>query len=104
MRIKTYETSGGKNLILEYINDLPRDEMLEGYSIIKRLTDNRLDELNTRQIRGKVWEIKFYRHNRLFYILMEKNCIYLLHACKKQKGKAEKFEVCTALKRANEIL
>jgi phage-related protein len=28
--------------------------------------------------------------------------IYLLHVCKKQKGKAEKFELETAIKRAKE--
>jgi len=104
MRIKTYKTSGGKDLILKYIDDLPREEMLEGYSIIKRLKYDGLNGLLTRQIKGKVWEIKFYRHNRIFYVVVEKDFIYLLHACKKQKGKAEKFEVDTALKRAKEIL
>jgi phage-related protein len=28
--------------------------------------------------------------------------IYFLHACRKQKGKAEKFELDTAIKRAKE--
>jgi len=37
-------------------------------------------------------------------VAIENGCIYLLHACKKQKGKAELFEVETALKRMKEVL
>lgn len=106
MKIKTYITNGGKDLILEYIEGLPKDEMLQGYAILKKLKKygkDALDGLDTRQIQGKLWEIKFYRHNRIFYFIIEQNCIYLVHACKKQKGKAEKFEVETALKRMKEI-
>ena len=36
------------------------------------------------------------------YVLKNKDAIYFLHACKKQKNKAEKFELETALKRACE--
>jgi len=107
MRIKTYTTSGGKDLILEYIEELPKDEMLQGFAILKRLQKygrDGLDGLDTRQIQGKLWEIKFYRHNRIFYFTIEQDFVYLVHACKKQKGKAEKFEIETALKRMKEIL
>ena len=88
------------------MDELPKDEMLQGYAILKKLEDSTLDilnELDTRQLEGKLWEIKFYRHNRLFYVVIEQENIYLLHACKKQKGKAEKFELETSLKRMKEI-
>ena len=62
------------------------------------------DNLNTRQIEGKIWEIKFRRHNRIFYVLLDEKNLYLLHACKKQKGKAEKFELDKARSRSKEIL
>ena len=62
------------------------------------------DNLNTRQIEGKIWEIKFRRHNRIFYVLLDEDNLYLLHACKKQKGKAEKFELDKARDRSKEIL
>jgi len=66
MNVYTYKTSGGKDLIRNYLDSLPQDESAEGYHIIEN--------------------------------------IYLLHACKKQKGKAEKFELNTARKRAKEII
>ena len=62
------------------------------------------DNLNTRQIEGKIWEIKFRRHNRIFYVLLDEKNLYLLHACKKQKGRAEKFELDKARSRSKEIL
>jgi phage-related protein len=60
-----------------------------------------LEELDTRQLVGKLWEIKFSK-NRIMYIIADNDNIYMLHACKKQKGKAEQFEVDTAKRRAKE--
>ena len=58
-----------------------------------------LDILNTRQLRGKLWEIKF-ASNRIMYVVKDSDNIYFLHACKKQKGKAESFELRKAIQRA----
>ena len=58
---------------------------------------------DTRHIEGKLWELKFYNHNRIFYALVDNGRIYLLHACKKQKNKAERFELETARKRMREM-
>jgi phage-related protein len=63
-----------------------------------------LQNVNTRQLEGKLWEIKYPRHNRIFYVLMDQENMYLLHACKKQKGKAEKFELDKARNRMKDIL
>ena len=107
MKLITYCTSGGKDLIYDYIDHLPTNEAAEGYAtleLIKTYGYDALDSLNTRQIKGKLWEIKFRRHNRLFYCIVEDGIIYILHACLKQKGKAEKYEIETAEKRMKEIL
>ena len=107
MKIHSYFTSGGKDLIREYFDSLTCSERAEGYFILEMLESKGIsyfDTLNTRQIEGKVWEIKFRRHNRIFYILLDNDNLYLLHACKKQKGKAEKFELKKAMNRAKEIL
>jgi len=61
-----------------------------------------LDELDTRQLVGKLWEIKFSK-NRIMYIIADSDNIHMLHACKKQKDKAEQFEVDTAKRRAREL-
>lgn len=104
MEIFDYTTQGGKNLIKEYLSGLPQNELKEGYRIrhqIKQQGVLALQELNTRQLKGKLWEIKFSK-NRIMYVLKDEENIYFLHACRKQKGKAEQFELETAVKRANE--
>jgi phage-related protein len=60
-----------------------------------------IQELDTRQLKGKLWEIKFSK-NRIMYVIADSENIHFLHACRKQKGKAEKFELDTAIARAKE--
>ena len=105
MIIIDYHTTGGKNVIKEYINTRPFDERKEFYKIRHKIILDgfyAFQELNTRQLRGKLYEIK-YADNRIMYIIQDKEKVYFLHACVKQKGKAEKFELETAIKRAKEI-
>ena len=52
---------------------------------------------------GKVWEVYFYKHNRIFYVTIQDTDIYLLHACKKQKNKTEKNDKDIVIKRAKEL-
>jgi len=106
MNVHHYVTSGGKDLILEYIDRLPKNEKAEALTILEKLEAEglaALDVLNTRQLRGKLWEIKFYDKNRIMYVVADGDNIYLVHACKKQKGKAEKFELNKAVKRVKEL-
>ena len=61
MEIYDYQTAGGKNLILSYISELSSQEQLEIYDIREEIRRNGIDafeKLNTRQLRGKLWEIK----------------------------------------------
>jgi len=104
MEIHDYITAGGKNLIREYISTRPIEERRELYKIRHDIILNGLSafqELNTRQLRGKLYEIK-YTDNRIMYIIKDGDNVYFLHACQKQKGKAEKFELDTAIRRAKE--
>jgi phage-related protein len=106
MNVLSYCTSGGKDLIREFLDELPSRESVEGYYIIEQLELQGLEflkTLNTRQLEDKLWEIKYPRHNRIFYVVVDGNTMYLLHACKKQKGKSEKFELDKAKKRSKEI-
>lgn len=101
MEIYDYLTSGGKNVILDYIDDLPKDERLEIYDIRDEIRQNGLDafeKLNTRQLRGKLWEIKVNK-NRIMYVIINYESVAFLHICKKQKDKAEKQEIEKAIKR-----
>ncbi len=57
MEIYDYQTSGGKNLIIEYIDELPDKEKLELYDIRSEIRKTGIDafkKLDTRQLRGKL--------------------------------------------------
>ena len=102
MEIFDYCTEGGKNLIKEYLKNLPVTERTYGYSIRHKIIREGLkafDGLDTRQLYGKLWEIKF-SGNRIMYIVFDKDTVHFLHACKKQKGKAEKIDIDKAIQRA----
>jgi phage-related protein len=104
MKIIDYTTDGGKNVIKEYLSSLPKKECHDGYQIRHKIWQNgqeALDVLDTRQLKGKLWEIKF-SNNRIMYVIKDKDSIYFLHACKKQKDKAEIFELEKAIKRAKD--
>jgi phage-related protein len=104
MKILDYYTEGGKNLIKEYLSSLPVAERTYGYGIRHKIIKEgrkAFDGLDTRQLYGKLWEIRFF-DNRIMYVLVDNDDVHFLHACKKQKGKAEKFELDKAKQRAKE--
>ena len=104
MNIHDYHTEGGKNLIKEYLGGLPVAERTYGYAIRHKIIEEGLiafNGLNTRQLYDKLWEIKF-TDNRIMYVIVDNDNVHFLHACKKQKGKAEKFELNKAIGRAKE--
>jgi phage-related protein len=105
VNIYRYQTNGGKDLILEYINKLPKKQKAEAAAIQAKLQIDgieALETLDTRPLRKKLWEIKFDK-NRLMYVIADADNLYILHACKKQKGKAEQFELDKAIERAKEL-
>jgi len=106
MNVHKYETKGGKDVIIEYLDKLPNDEKALGYKILQDLEDDGLEALNmldTRKLKGKLWEIKFYEKNRLMYVVADEDNIYIVHVCKKQKQKAEKQELSRAERRIKEL-
>ena len=104
MNIHDYTTEGGKNLIKEYLHNLPKEEQMEGYRIRHNIINYGMEAfpfINTRQLRGKLWEIKF-SDNRIMYVIVDRDNVHFLHACRKQKDKTEKTDMDTAIQRANE--
>lgn len=102
MIIYDYTTAGGKNLILEYILKLPKAEMVEIIDVRNEIELSGLDafqKLVTRQLRGKLWEIKISQ-TRIMYVIINAESVAFVHICKKQKGKAEKKEIDIAIRRA----
>ena len=103
MNVYHYQSLGGKDLILEYIMDLSKPEIVDGLSVLEHFENDELDKLSIKQWQGKIWEVYFFKHNRIFYVIVDGEDVYLLHACRKQKNKTEKNDSEVVIKRAKEL-
>lgn len=94
MILHDYETSSGRNVIKEYIDSLTIPEMVDGYSVREKMENGEFEKLNIKRWEKKIYEVYFYKHNRIFYIIPDGDNIYLfiyyMHAeSKKIKRKRE---------------
>ena len=103
MTVHHYKTQGGKDLILDYIMGLSKAEIVDGLSVLENFEKDEREKLNIKPWQGKVWEVYFYKHNRIFYVAIEDTDVYMLHACRKQKNKTEKTDSDIVIKRAKEL-
>ena len=103
MRVHHYETASGKDLIRDYLNSVSKAEKTDGSVVLEKLEEEKYDELNIKPWRGKISEVYFYKHNRFFYIVADRDNMYVLHACRKQKNKTEKKDSDIIIKRAKEL-
>lgn len=102
MDIYDYKTANGKNVILDYLGQLQDREKLKILELRKNIEVNGIyafEDMNTRQLYTKIWEIKVYKI-RLMYVIVDDRAVYFLNICRKQKGKAEKQELQKAINRA----
>jgi len=107
MILHFYKTLNGKNIIFEFINSLSKEEKAEAFyvlSVLEEGTRDILNHLDIKHFQGKIYEIKFRKHNRLFYILKDDRNMYILHGCKKQKNKTELKDKNLVIKRSKEII
>lgn len=98
-----YKSNSGKDLILEYIKSLPDDEKTDGFSVLQCLQNDEMDKIKFKRWEKKVYEVYFYKNNRIFYVVADGKNMYLLHACRKQKNQTEKKDKKIVIKRAKEI-
>ena len=108
MRISYYKTASGRMPVREYIHSLPKDDIaiiVADFEILRE-AGVKTTLLQTRKLKGKLWEIKTgTRHQqRIFYCIISSDGIVLLHACKKQKQGAQRNDVELAYKRMKEVL
>jgi phage-related protein len=92
MEIHDYKSNSGKDLIMEYIDSLTNAEQIDALHVIECMKNNEFDKIFYKRWEGKVFEVYFRKHNRIFYVTVDSNDIYLLHACRKQKNKTEKTD------------
>lgn len=103
MTLHHYYSSSGRDLILEYIDSLPENEKTDGYSVMEHMENGEFDKILFKRWEKKVYEVYFQKHNRIFYITVDKDNIYLLHSCRKQKNKTEKTDAKIVKQRAKEL-
>lgn len=87
----------------KYLAGLESDERAEVAEALDAIQHYGLEDVETRQIQGKLWEIKVSRH-RMFYMILLGPEMVLLHAYKKQSQKAPPREIETAKKRMKDLL
>lgn len=105
MKVTFYTTVSGRSPVLDYIQDLPKPErarLLEALDQIERYGFDAV-KVQFRQIEGKLWEIKAAAH-RVFYVLIDREAMILLHAYRKQGQKLPLREREVAMKRMKEVL
>lgn len=103
MKIHTYRSVSGRDLITEYIDTLTEVEQVDAFSVLKCMEKGEFDKIQFKQWQKRVYEVYFYKHNRLFYIIADGDNLYLLHACRKQKNRTEKKDKNIVIKRAKEL-
>ncbi|WP_343247813.1 hypothetical protein [Diplocloster hominis] len=80
MKIHSYLSAGGKDLIMEYIMNLTEDEKVDGLSVLEDMENGKTDCLVMKRWDGKIWEVYFRKHNRIFYVTVD-GIGYLLITC-----------------------
>ncbi len=103
MIVHSYQTESGKDLILEYINSLSTEEQIDAFSVLECMEKGEFDRIVFKRWEKKIYEVYFKKHNRIFYVVVDKNNIYLLHACRKQKNRTEKRDKKIVIERAKEV-
>lgn len=103
VKVHSYYNKNGTDLIRKYINELTLDEQIDAYDVLEQLEKGNTETLTIKKWEGKIKEVYFYKHNRIFYVVVEGESIYLLHACRKQKNKTEKKDAYVVRTRAKEL-
>lgn len=103
MVLHNYQSNSGKDLIFEYIDSLTEKEQADAITVLQCLKDGEMDKIKFKHWEKKIYEVYFYKDNRIFYIVTDGNNTYLLHACRKQKNQTEKKDSKIVKARAKEV-
>lgn len=105
MRLRYYTTARGGRPVAEYIEGLSRTDRAVIAAALAELAERGLAARGVifRQIGGKLWEVRIGPH-RVFYVLLDRENMVLLHAYRKQSRKAPTRHVEIARHRMLEVL
>lgn len=109
MKIKFFLSSNGNAPVLEFINNLEKNDQAKILGCLENIQELGFESprVQFRQIEGKLWEIKIKSISggyRIFYVTVKKDIMVLLHAYKKQSQKTPDKEIKVAARRLMEVL
>jgi len=108
MRIAFYTTASGRSPVVDYIKRQAKRERAGLIEALEMIEIHGFDapRMSFRQIKEKLWEIRIKRtlSHRIFYVVVVKDEMVLLHAYQKKSQKAPKKEIELAQRRAKGIL
>lgn len=109
MKVAFYETPSGRSPIESFIKDLPKSDQARFVDVFDGIEKFGLGcpRVQFRQLRGKLWEIKFNAPSggfRIAYVVIEVNTMVWLHAFSKKTQKTPEGDLEIAEKRMKEIL
>lgn len=81
MNVHSYTSSSGRDLIMDYINSLTEDEQVDAFSVLECMGNGEFEKILFKRWQKKIYEVYFRKHNRIFYVTVDEQNIYLLHAC-----------------------
>ncbi len=108
MELKYYSKNSGKMPVKDEIDNLPDDEKADMLVRLEGISKYGFDysRVQFKQIKGKLWEIKYkYRNqHRVLYCMKNVELMVLLHYVKKKTQKLEVKERDIGEKRMMEVL
>lgn len=109
-KVNYFKTKSGKSPISKYLDDIDnKKERAEVFSVLRGIQEFGFDAIGVdfRQIDRKLWELKIKTHgnqHRIFYVMLTRIEIVLLHAYLKKTPKAPESEIETARQRYKQLL
>jgi phage-related protein len=109
MKIAFYETTAGRSPIENFIDGLSKGDKARFADVFDGIERFGFDcpRVQFRQLRGKLWEIKFNSPSggyRIAYVVVDGKTMIWLHAFKKTTQKTPLGDLDVAEKRMKEVL
>ena len=92
MKIHTYQSASGRDLIAEYIDTLAEVEQVDAFSVLQCMEKGEFDKIQFKQWQKRVYEVYFYKHNR-FFILLPMEIIYIYYMPAESKRIEQKRKI-----------
>jgi phage-related protein len=105
VRVRRYVTPAGADPVAKFLDALPVRQAASILAAAQAIEESGLEESGaaTRQLRGRLWELKVGQQ-RVLFVLIAGPTMVLLHGYTKGSQRAPKREIETALARMKDVL